>query len=156
MAKEFIQIRKLTPEFYAENQLIQMLDENKNKGRGFGVLLTEIRGYKFAIPFRSNIRREDKFCFETLEKEDVNMKMGLDYTKAVIIKEERYIIDRAYFLKDKRELVKVRKNARTITGEFGNFVEQYIQAVKDNDREFLGQREIKYTTLQNYHTELGL
>lgn len=156
MTKEIIKIRQLTPDFYNNHNLKQMLDQNNNKGRGYGILLAQIKGYIFAIPFRSYMKLEHQYCFPTIINETDGNKQGLDYTKAVIITDTSYIATRPFFLKDKKEFVLVRKNARTIVKEFEEFVDKYILAVTNNDSEFLTLREVQFSTLQNYHNELSI
>lgn len=149
-----IEFHLLTPEFYAENQLVQMQDKGQNKGRGYGVLLAEVKGYKFAIPLRSTIKIGSQFCFPTRQVNATDQH-GLDYTKAVIITDEdRYVLSRHFQLREKSDYVAIRKKERTIISEFESFVEQYIQAVKNDDQSFLALREIKLSTLQNYHNVL--
>ncbi|MFD8425958.1 hypothetical protein [Streptomyces sp. NPDC059668] len=62
MAK--IKLHQLTQDFYDEHShLTEIADKNSNgnledKGRGYGVLMIEIKGYQFAIPLRSKIKHK--------------------------------------------------------------------------------------------------
>ena len=61
-------------------------DEILTKGtRPYAVLLTEVNGHQFALPFRSNINH--KYCFRTSS----TRKCGIDYSKAVAILRHSYI-----------------------------------------------------------------
>jgi protein AbiQ len=41
-----------------------------------------------------------------------------------------------------------------ITDKFEKYVEHYIKAVKTSDQNILNSDEYRYTTLQNYHSDL--
>lgn len=149
-----IMLRRLTSDFYNDHQLIQMQDKGQDKGRGYGVLLMQVREYKFAIPLLSKMDINHPFCFDAWGHP--THKSGLDYSKAVIITDDKYILPRPFKTRDKAEWVTIRKNRRTILREFEDFVEEYIEAVKTNNQIFLTIKEVQLSTLQNYHTEFGL
>lgn len=154
--KAMIQFHALTPEFYKEHQLVQMQDKGEDKGRGYGVLLVEVRGYKFAIPLRSTLKLDHQFCFPTRQVNETQQH-GLDYSKAVIITDEdRYVSKKPFKLRMKSDYLAIIKRERTIVSEFQDFVEKYIQAVNDDDKSFLYLRDVRQSTLQNYHSEFGL
>nr|WP_323861534.1 hypothetical protein [Xenorhabdus sp. 3] len=43
-----------------------------------------------------------------------------------------------------------------ITNKFEKYVEKYIKAVKTSDKHVLNSLEYRFTTLQNYHNQLGI
>ncbi|MFK3961925.1 type III toxin-antitoxin system TenpIN family toxin [Pseudalkalibacillus hwajinpoensis] len=149
-----IQLKQLTSAFYKNHNLIQMMDKNLDKGRGYGVLLAKVKGLQFAIPLRSKMDINHPFCFDAWG--DPEYKSGLDYSKAVVITDSSYISKRPFFTRKKEEWVTIRRNRRTIVRDFEDFVDQYIEAVSNNDQTFLSIKEVKFTTLQNYHNELGI
>ncbi len=156
MTKNIIEFRQLTSDFYKDNQLVEMLDKGIDKGRGYGVLLVDVKGVKFAIPVRSKMHINHKFCFTTRIYEDKGKRVrhGLDYSKAVIIKEKRYVSQSQFFLENRNDYNKINRRQHHIKSEFEKYIEKYIKAVQNDDQNIL--REYRYSTLQNYHDELNL
>ncbi|WP_215193344.1 hypothetical protein [Exiguobacterium sp. s95] len=156
-------LHQLTPVFYAENgHLIEALDKTpgsqfKDKGRGYAVLVVKVKNIQFAIPLRSSMSIDHKYNFTT--KTSVNSKgkkvrHGLDYSKAVIITSQAQVNEKIFYLKKKEDYLKIKKQVDKIQMEFEKMIEKYIRAVLKNDKNIL--REFRYSTLQNYHEELGL
>lgn len=160
MAKQ-IKFYKLTEDFYNEHtHLVEVLDKEKdgtlsNKERGYGVLLVDIEGYKFAIPLRSkmHINHKDNFTTRIYKSGNKKLRHGLDYSKAVIITEDRFVSDKPFMLEEKSDFVKISKLEHKIIKEFEKYVKRYVKAVLKNDKNIL--MEYKYSTLCNYHEELG-
>jgi protein AbiQ len=157
-----INFHQLTPDFYAENShLVEILDKDKrtgvitDKGRGYGVLLVDVKGYKFAIPLRStmHINHRDNFTTRIHVVDGEKVRHGLDYSKAVIIHESRYVSSAPFFLEDRSDYIKIKNAEHRIIPAFEKYVNKYIKAVQEQDRNIL--RRYRYSTLQNYHNELG-
>ncbi|MGP6151700.1 type III toxin-antitoxin system TenpIN family toxin [Priestia flexa] len=130
--------------------------KTKEKVRGYGILLVEIRGYKFAIPVRSKIayhQKKSNYTTRIWEYRGKKVRHGLDYSKAVIIKEDRYIVEKEFLLEVHSDAVKIRDNQHHIITKFTAYVERYIDAVKEEKQSILS-REYRFSTLQNYHDEL--
>lgn len=149
-------LRQLTKDFYEENDLIEMLDKNNDKGRGYGVLLVKIAGHRFAIPLRSNmhIRHKDGYTTRIYNKNGNKYRHGLDFSKAVIIKKQQYISSKPFILVNKSDFVKIRKSEYHIITSFEKYINRYTRAVKKNDMNML--KPYRFSTLQNYHKELGI
>lgn len=145
-------IRKLTEDFYAENtHLHEVLDKRDTtwidgKTRGYGIVLIEFNSLKFGIPFRSRISH--KHCFITKDTK------GLDFSKSVLLIKESYVSDIPFKIPSD-ELLRVRSNKIDIQKKFSNYVDRYIDACKRDVKGTLN-REYRFTTLINYHNELGL
>lgn len=60
--------------------------------RPYLVIVIEIEGNRFALPFRTNIRHNYCYKFKNTNRL-TKSSSGIDFTKAVIIKDERYIGD---------------------------------------------------------------
>ena len=146
-------IRKLELLFYQENKhLKEVLDKKGNdwvadKIRGYGIAVISFRGLTFGIPLRSNIPHN--FWFPT--KRDT--KKGLDYSKAVLLHNPNYI-SAVPFNIPSDEFSLIQSNTRKINMDFERYVERYISAVKSKDPNKL--KQYRFSTLQNYHEELGL
>ncbi|NLA14160.1 MAG: hypothetical protein GX867_07915, partial [Tissierellia bacterium] len=78
-----------------------------------------------------------------------------DYSKAIIITEERFVdTSRIFILENKSDYVKINKDEHHIIKTFEKYVSRYKQGIKKNDSRILAK--YRYSTLQNYHAELGL
>jgi len=145
-------IKKLEELFYQENaHLIEVLDKDKhgnwngNKTRGYGIAICDHKGLRFGIPLRSNINH--KFGFKT--KDD----KGLDFSKAVLLAKDSYI-STAPFLIPPDEHKEILDKAHHIQKMFSKYVERYVVGRQKNDDNIL--KPYKFSTLCNYHAELGL
>lgn len=166
-----MELKKLDNSFYADNPvLIQALDfDNKiqewmlydaagqKKTRGHGIVKIELNGLTFAIPVRSNIQHNESFILEVNRSRDRSNKgMGLDYQKAVLIRNAAHISNEVFVLRTKNAGKKLVGKEEHITAMFTRYVEKYIKAVRNNDRNILNSIEYRFTTLVNYHPELDL
>jgi protein AbiQ len=157
MSDKKIVFHQLSPDFYREHtHLAEMIDKGRDKGRGYGVLLVNVLGYKFAIPVRSKMamKHPGNFTTKIHSPEGKNVRHGLDYTKAVIITDDRFInTQKEFMLVEKSDYVKINDNEHKIIADFEKFVRKYIKAVNKNDRNILN--DYRFSTLVNYHKELG-
>ena len=146
-------IRKLDHSFYKDNtHLVQTLD----KTRGYGIVVISLRGgLKFGIPLRSNLPNAACFVTKTEIVGGQEQKKGLDYSKAVLIANDTYV-SAAVFMIPTDEKDSISKKSQEIADAFEKYVEKYIHAVKNSHKYTLGNREYRFTTLQNYHSELGI
>lgn len=158
-----IEFYRLSNDFYNENtHLVEIMDKEKdgsfkNKERGYGVFLVDIDGLKFALPLRSkmHIKHKDNFTTRIYKDKGKDVRHGLDYSKAIIITEERFVdTSRIFFLENKSDYVKINKDEHHIIKTFEKYVSRYKQGIKKNDSRILAK--YGYSTLQNYHAELGL
>lgn len=157
-----INFHRLTPDFYVEqNHLIEMIDKDKrtgkvtDKGRGYGVLLLEVQGHQFAIPLRSkmHINHKENFTTRIYKPNGVRVRHGLDYSKAVIIPESRFVSTDPFLLAEQSDYLKIEDAEHRIIAAFEKYVLKYIKAVQEQNKHIL--RGYSFSTLQNYHTELG-
>ncbi|MCI2252550.1 hypothetical protein KXI11_28610, partial [Bacillus cereus] len=107
-----IEFYRLSNDFYNENtHLVEIMDKEKdgsfkNKERGYGVFLVDIDGLKFALPLRSkmHIKHKDNFTTRIYKDKGKDVRHGLDYSKAIIITEERFVdTSRIFILENKSE-----------------------------------------------------
>jgi len=145
--KEYPTILCLSEKFFQENTHLEEILTKPS--RPYMILILEIGSLKFAIPLRSNISH--KFCFKTNMTDG---KKGLDYTKAVLIKDESYLTN-TYKKLSSDEFIKITDNQVKIHEQFSKFVTRYISACEKNDTNLL-DKTYKFSTLKNYHEELGI
>ncbi|WP_244290528.1 hypothetical protein [Atlantibacter subterraneus] len=96
-----MELKKLDKSFYLANPvLLQALDFdmatntwfNNEKVRGHGVVQIRLNELTFAIPVRSTIQHSESFILEINRGPDKRNKgMGLDYSKAVLLRESSHI-----------------------------------------------------------------
>lgn len=145
-----MKISKLLPVFYNNNKhLSEALDGTGTPGeknRGYGVVVIEVNnGMRFGIPLRSNLNH--KHGFKTIDGK------GLDYSKAVLIRNAAFIGKPFKIPHD--EYVKIKDREQFIKSRFQKYVERYIMLANKGDNNAL-QQSYRYTTLVNYHAELGI
>jgi protein AbiQ len=156
MAK--ITLHQLTQDFYDEHShLLEVEDKRRdgtfvNKGRGYGVLMVKIKGYQFAVPLRSKMKHKENFTTKIYTDNGQRYRKGLDYSKAVIITDQRFVALRAFKI-DQDEFLKVAKAENHIIQSFEKYVNRYVQAFTDGDQNIL--KKYSFSTLKNYHMELG-
>ena len=147
-----MEIKKLEELFYTENtHLVEVLDKDKHgnwtqaKTRGYGIAICEHRGLRFGIPLRSNINHS--FCHKT------NGSKGLDFTKAVLLTKDSYISKNPFIIPS-LEHKEILDKSHHISKMFSKYVEVYVKGHQKADANIL--RVYKFSTLQNYHAELGI
>ncbi|MFD1744185.1 type III toxin-antitoxin system TenpIN family toxin [Rhizobium helianthi] len=148
---KIIKIVKLNDDFFNENSgLVEALhtgaggDVAAEKTRGYGVVMVRLEnGMLFGIPLRSHITHRSSFLTKDTK--------GLDYSKAVLIKDESHVSDEAFHI-PQDEFVKIADRELFIRERFEKYIKKYIKAANAGDRNVL--REYRFSTLQNYHQEL--
>ena len=151
------QILRLTDEFYKDYPSSQYREILKKQKRAYNCLLFQTHyDYFICIPFRTEISHEYAYHFKK-SKRSKQHKSGLDYTKILIIKDNRYIDDKDAII-DKDEFKETIKNLDKIKAEALAFVEDYI---KHTNGEVLlhieeYKRRYQYSSLKYFHEELGI
>lgn len=162
-----MELKKLDASFYVDNPIIiQALEFDivsntwmgESKTRGHGVVQITINSLVFAIPVRSNISHNASFILEkNKDKRNTRVKgMGLDYSKALLIRDSSHVSNNIFLLRSKPAGKKLQGKQQHITSSFQKYVHKYVDAVQKNDKNILNQLEYRFTTLVNYHIELGL
>ncbi|EHF5043414.1 TPA: hypothetical protein L8Q31_005053 [Klebsiella pneumoniae] len=164
-----MELKKLDESFYTDNPVvIQALDFNivnnewmshDGKVRGHGVVQIDIDGLTFAIPVRSNIKHDASYILEVNRDENKDRRikgMGLDYSKALLIRKTEHISNNIFVLRTKEAGRKLQGKEQHIQKQFNKYVMRYVKAVEKNDRRILNDEEYRFSTLVNYHVELGI
>ncbi len=159
-----MKLKKLDNSFYTDNAKVeQALDFDSESGswstgkvRGHGVVQISFNDLTFAIPVRSFIKHRASHILEVDRKNPKVKGMGLDYSKALLITKKQHISSNVFVLKSKAAGKKLQGKEAHVTEQFTKYVEKYVSAVKKADQNTLKRFEYKFTTLINYHKELGL
>lgn len=150
---KIIRVTKLKASFFQENiDLVEALhtgsegDIAAEKTRGYGVLIVRMEnGMVFGIPLRSHISHHMAFITKGTK--------GLDYTKAVLIRNEEHI-SREEFHIPQDEYVRIAERQVYIREKFEKYIKKYVRAARAGDQNIL--REYRFSTLQNYHIDLRI
>ena len=153
-----MKLKKLSASFYNNNSHLREALDNHNgnweagKVRGYGVVVINLNGLKFAIPLRSRIRHKASYIVQRSNERGIH-GMGLDFSKALLINDDNYISD-ADFKIPSVQHKKIISNEFHITNKFEKYVLKYKKAMVNQDQNILGSAEYCYTTLVNYHSHL--
>ena len=159
-----MELKKLDCSFYADNPKVeQALDFDmesgawlKSKVRRHGVVQISFSNLTFAIPVKSFIKHSASLILQVDRTGNDVKGMGLDYSKALLIKKESHVSSSVFVLTSKSAGKKLVGKEGHVTSQFTKYVEKYISAIKKSDTRILNSREYRFTTLINYHKELGL
>lgn len=153
-----VEIYKLSSNFYADYPEAQYPELMQKDNRPYTCLLIETKDeYFIRVPFRSNITHKDAFLFKNTRRSN-SSPSGLDYRKAVIIKDMKYIDSSTLAVVDHDEYVATIANIERIVNDVNEYVDKYINHIQKTSvlhtREF--ERHYQYSTLQYFHNILGL
>ena len=139
-------LRSLKPDAYARlsNGRPQVL----SKDRGYGVIYLDYGGLVFALPLRSNLNHPNGF--KTILSD--GLWNGIDYSKALVVDADDFELV-AFKTRKNDEYLKIKRNKDKIEKEFIEYLTEYMTAISDGKA--LPQK-FQFTTLQYFHTELGL
>ena len=155
-----MQLKKLDNTFYIDNSHLKEALDNHNghwvegKVRGYGVVIIEINDLCFAIPLRSRIKHSASYITVKSKQKGIKGK-GLDFTKALLISEPKYISNLPFKI-SADEHKKLADKEFFITLQFEKYVSKYIKAIQKSDRNILQSPNYRFSTLCNYHEKLGL
>jgi len=144
-----ITLQKIKKSFFEDNpNLLEIIDD---KTRGYGYIHCLLDGHNFAIPLRSSIKHNYRFAIST--PHDAQGVKGLDYTKAIIVP-TNYL--NGTFVIDNSEYRRIYRNQKIIIQEFTDYVANYKKYLRGEELPEEYKNAYRYTTLINYHNELGL
>ena len=148
--KKNYQLNYLSKEFFEKYNSIDYPEiENKNN-RPYMVVLVNIENNTFAIPFRTNIPHNNCYKFKNSSRPTQSVT-GLDYTKAVIVNDNKYIGEPARI--DDKEYIELNKNYPFIIKQFSKFVADYIRFV-NGEQTYYATKKFRFTTLKYFQTDL--
>ena len=132
----------LTHQFYVDHPNPPFVEIEQKENRPYIVFLLEIEGRTWALPFRSNIGH--RYAYLTDEEHGC----GIDYTKAVVVEDTKYIdADRTPHLRQ-NEFEALRGNEHLVYRGFARYIKEYKKAKRSGNARYTAM--LKYSTLQNY------
>ncbi len=150
--KKDYQLNYLSPEFYCEYNSNDYPEIENKENRPYMVVLIKIENNTFAVPFRTNVPHNNCYKFKKSTR-PTNTVTGLDYTKAVIVNDSKYI-GAAARINDK-EYIEFNTNYSFIVKQFKKFVFDYIKFANGKTN-YYSAKKFKYTTLKYFHEQLGI
>lgn len=146
-------LASLSKEFFQDYDPKDFPELEHKEGRPYLVFLIKIENNTFAVPFRTNIRHKFAYRFKNTGRE-TESRTGLDFTKAVIVNEERYIGEEEKLIDD-IEYIELDSKFYFIQNQFKRYVLRYHKHLAGE----LDERQSKayrFTTLKYFHKELGI
>lgn len=118
-------IYNLSAKFYADHPHERFPEILAKQGRPYSCLLIEyMEGIFICIPFRTNVRHKYAYRFKNSARSR-KYNSGLDYTKAVLVKNAEYIDLNASAVVDSDEYKEAITNLPRITKEIFSYISDY-------------------------------
>jgi len=131
----------LTNRFYIDYSHCSEIEQKRE--RPYAQIYIECNGVNFAIPFRSNIKHS--YAYWT----DKENRAGIDYTKAVVLENDKYIDTTAVpYIRPNEFKALLGKNYNVVTG-MAKYIARYKKA-KEFPHRPENTRLLKYSTLQYF------
>jgi protein AbiQ len=138
----------LTKDFYIDYSYLVEIEKKAN--RPYIMTLIRIDGIDFAIPLRSNINHPHVVWT------DKPQKCGVDLSKAVIVPDPKYIDTTIEPRIRQNEFNALKGKKHFIHEKFTKYISDYKNALTKRHIHKEKDDLCKYSTLQNYHAELGI
>lgn len=150
-------ILRLTEDFYNDYPNPPYIEILKKRQRAYNCLIFPTQSKCFiCIPYRTEINHSYAYHFTSSVRSRAH-RSGLDYTKIVIITQNKYL-DSLPAIIDQDEFLETIRNIDRIKITAIQFVEDYINHIKGmktlHYREF--SRRYQYSPLKYFHSELGI
>lgn len=142
--------------FKHKSNYLEMLNPNnlaKQSSRFYLSIETMYNGCSFFVPLRRNIDLTIG-CIGYPVPSSTKPHAGLDYRKALVINDDKYINHLETCGISSSQMNKMFIEKHMIERSFIKYVERYVKAARKN-RENI-DKLFKYSTLHNFHAELGL
>ncbi len=113
-------------------------------------MVIEIDGNRFALPFRTSIRHNYCFKFRNSGRR-TEAQTGIDFTKAVVITDEKYIGEKATI--DNEEFAELKKRFYFVIAKFRRYLADFLRYCDEGGDE-LATRRFRFTTLKYFENAL--
>ena len=139
----------LSSDFYNDYPSIKYPEMEQKTNRPYIQVYVEIDGVQYAIPLRSDINHPHVLW---TDKEN---HCGIDFSKAVVISEERYIDATKNPHLRQNEFDALRGKDYKIKTKMQKYIEKYKKARQDLSKP-INQKLVRYSTLQYFEKEIGI
>lgn len=145
-------INYLSEQFYIDYDKTNYPEIESKSDRPYMVMLIQIENNTFAVPFRTRITHKHSYRFSNTSR-ITDKATGLDFTKAVIVNDSKYIGAPARV--DDAEYNELDINHYIIIKRFKRYITEYVKYKKGLlPPQVAGN--YKYSTLKYFHKELGI
>ncbi|MGR5269754.1 type III toxin-antitoxin system TenpIN family toxin [Vibrio astriarenae] len=148
-----LKVVKLTQYFLNENA--KLTEALHDKDRPYSVVTIVLNDLTFAIPLRTNLNHKFGVQLDTIRKGGRTYRRGIDFTKAVLVRDETTELGVTHIVPKSQKDVLINKK-KVIKNQFERYVAGYVHAAKNDITGTLTGQAYKYSTLVNYHAELGI
>ncbi len=148
----YYELKCLSLDFFKQYDALNYPEIEHKPNRPYVVFLIKIKNNTFAIPFRTNVKHNACYKFKNSSR-NTNSYTGLDYSKAVIVNNPRYIGNNAII--DHDEYIELSNKFHFIIKQFTNYVKKYRKYV-DGKLNVYEAKKYQYSTLKYFHKELGI
>lgn len=139
----------LSNKFYNMYTSSEYPEIEQKQNRPYIQVYVKIDGVQFAIPLRSGINHPHVFWT------DKNNHCGVDFSKAVVIKDESYIDMNTEPYLRQNEFDALRGKDYRIKKKMQDYIEKYKKAKQDMNKP-VNETLVKYSTLQYFEKEIGI
>ena len=139
----------LSKKFYNTYPASQYPEIEQKENRPYIQVCVEIDGVQYAIPLRSDIHHPHVLWT------DKEKNCGVDFSKAVVIKDEDYIDSVKEPHLRQNEFDALRGKDYKIKTKMAKYIGDYKKAKNDLSKP-INQTLVKYSTLQYFEKEIGL
>ena len=139
----------LSEDFYKAYPSEMYPEMEQKHNRPYIQVYVEINGIQYAIPLRSDIHHPHVLWT------DKKNHCGVDFSKAVVITDEKYIDWLTEPHIRENEFDALRGKDYKIKIKLEKYIEEYKKAKQDMTKT-INQRLVKYSTLQYFEKEIGI
>ena len=139
----------LSEDFYKAYPSEMYPEMEQKHNRPYIQVYVEINGIQYAIPLRSDIHHPHVLWT------DKKNHCGVDFSKAVVITDEKYIDWLTEPHISENEFDALRGKDYKIKIKMEKYIEEYKKAKQDMTKT-INQRLVKYSTLQYFEKEIGI
>lgn len=144
-----LNLHYLTKQFYQDHPKKHYSEIERKETRMYAMFTIKIDAIEFAIPFRSNINHPHAFFTDKANR------CGIDYSKAVVITKDSYVDKVSTVTLRQNEFNVLKQNEHVVRKGFIKYLDKYKKSLNN---QHIPRNKIlcDYSTLQYFHTELGI
>ena len=150
------EIRMLSHKFYADYNVRTYPEILRKNTRPYNAIIYDSHYQAYiCIPFRTNVRHDNSYH---LTPTILGTQPGLDYSKAVIVKDsDTQYIDKAINI-DQSQYNEFRRYKDQIHADILDYIDTYIDHITGKRilRQRTFDRKYRYATLKYFHSQLGI
>lgn len=149
-------ISRLSNDFYQDYSDEKYEQILKKKTRPYSIFTVKIDNNLYAIPFKTNLTHKNGFFIKSTGRNIPNKNPGLDYKKAVILKDKKYIDENSQNIVDAKEAQYVRLHDKEIYSDFKKYILSYKKYLKHPIDAYRIALNYNNTALQYFLKNLGV